>query len=151
MIGSDRREANAIITLARRHLGCSVEKCSQSVWLCHNWQWRERWNRESSDFIEWDNLWAEADSSVLRQSLAACVFNLPRETGDGSHSHPRHGWWLQRLTWHATVGGQWDNLLLSRGHFSSAHSKYSWDFEETEETITLAGHILQCDHHRYWF
>lgn len=35
MIGSDRREANAIITLARlqsrRHLGCSVEKCSQSV------------------------------------------------------------------------------------------------------------------------
>ena len=25
VIGCDRREANAIITLARRHLGCSVE------------------------------------------------------------------------------------------------------------------------------
>lgn len=117
---------------SRRHLGCSVEKCSQSVaGSGHN-----NWQRTEGRILR---LWSMIIYSWLGVSpvISSLCFQFSEWpgsflAGDLVTGRARDMWLLVR-----TMLAQWDNLLLSRGLFSSAHSKYSWDLEETVETITL--------------
>ena len=76
---------------------------------------------------------------MLRQSLAACVFNLPRETGDGSHSHPRHGWWLRDWPDMRLLGDNGIIYCCHGGTFLQLILNIPEILRRLEETITLLG------------
>ena len=130
-----------------RHLSCSVESvhCSQERLAIIGTEEEKRILRLWTMIIYgW-----ECDSAVLRQSLAACVFNLPSDPGHCRHWWPGGPWGMG----HVTVGEDNGTIYCCHG---GSFLQLILNIPETWKRLARAllrceaGHISQSDH-RYWF